>query len=96
MERSGLWHAFENRVLIDIDKEQELADVERPLPPIATPIDDKLRILAAVKKIWVKRVTTVFPEQGYDAFDPSVLAEICWWTSSWRRSVISIAICPHC
>jgi hypothetical protein len=69
-------HAFENRVLIYIHKEQELADVERLFPADRyVLIDDKLRILAAVKKIWGERVTTVFPKQGYYAFDPSVLAE---------------------
>jgi len=76
VERSGLWDAFENRVLIYIHKEQELADVERLFPADRyVLIDDKLRILAAVKKIWGERVTTVFPKQGYYAFDPSVLAE---------------------
>jgi hypothetical protein len=76
VDRSGLWHAFENRVLIYIHKEQELADVERLFPADRyVLIDDKLRILAAVKKIWGERVTTVFPKQGYYAFDPSVLAE---------------------
>jgi len=76
VERSGLWHAFENRVLIYIHKEQELSDVERLFPADRyVLIDDKLRILAAVKKIWGERVTTVFPKQGYYAFDPSVLAE---------------------
>jgi hypothetical protein len=39
------------------------------------PIDDKLRILDAVKKIWRGRVTTVFPKQGRYAFDPQILAE---------------------
>jgi hypothetical protein len=76
VERSGLWNAFQNRVLIYIHKEQELADVERLFPADRyVLIDDKLRILAAVKKIWGERVTTVFPKQGYYAFDPSVLAE---------------------
>jgi hypothetical protein len=37
-------------------------------------IDDKLSILAAVKKIWSERVTTVFPKQGHYAFDPDILA----------------------
>ncbi len=38
-------------------------------------IDDKLRILAAIKKAWSKRVTTVFPRQGHYATDPKVLNE---------------------
>jgi hypothetical protein len=37
-------------------------------------IDDKLRILTAVKQIWGKRVTTVFPKQGHYAFDSAILA----------------------
>jgi FMN phosphatase YigB (HAD superfamily) len=76
VERSGLWHAFENRVLIYVHKEQELADVERLYPADRyVLIDDKLRILTAVKKIWGERVTTVFPKQGHYAFDPDVLAK---------------------
>ena len=37
-------------------------------------IDDKLRILDAVKTIWGERVTTVFPKQGHYANDPKALA----------------------
>jgi FMN phosphatase YigB (HAD superfamily) len=76
VERSGLWQAFENRVLIYVHKEQELDDVERLYPADHyVLIDDKLRILAAVKKIWGERVTTVFPKQGHYALDPKVLAD---------------------
>jgi len=76
VERSGLWRAFDNRVLIYVHKEQELADVERLYPADHyVLIDDKLRILAAVKKIWGERVTTVFPKQGRYACDPNALAE---------------------
>ena len=75
VERSGLWQAFENRVLIYVHKERELDDVERLYPADHyVLIDDKLRILAAVKKIWGERVTTVFPKQGHYAFDPKALA----------------------
>jgi hypothetical protein len=53
-------------VLIYVHKEQELADVERLYPADHyVLIDDKLRILAAVKDIWGDRVTTVFPKQGH-------------------------------
>jgi len=76
VERSGLWQAFENRVLIYVHKEQELADVERLYPgDHYVLIDDKLRILTAVKKIWGERVTTVFAKQGRYALDPKVLAD---------------------
>jgi hypothetical protein len=76
VEQSGLWHAFDNRVLIYVHKEQELDDVERFYPADHyVLIEDKLRILAAVKKIWGERVTTVFPKQGHYAHDPKILAE---------------------
>jgi FMN phosphatase YigB (HAD superfamily) len=76
VDRSGLWKAFENHVLIYIHKEEELADVERLYPADHyVLIDDKLRILAAVKKFWGDRVTTVFPKQGHYARDPNVLAQ---------------------
>jgi FMN phosphatase YigB (HAD superfamily) len=76
VERSGLWQASENRVLIYVHKERELDDVKRLYPADHyVLIDDKLRILAAVKKVWGKRVTTVFPKQGSYALDPKALAD---------------------
>jgi FMN phosphatase YigB (HAD superfamily) len=76
VQRSGLWKAVEDRVLIYIHKERELDDVERLYPAKHyVLIDDKLRILAAVKKIWGERVTTVFPKQGHYALDPQAVAE---------------------
>jgi FMN phosphatase YigB (HAD superfamily) len=76
VERSGLWQAVGNRVLIYIHKERELEYVERLYPAKHyVLIDDKLHILAAVKKIWGERVTTVFPKQGHYALDPKILAE---------------------
>jgi FMN phosphatase YigB (HAD superfamily) len=75
VERSGLWRAFDGRVLIYIHKEEELDDVARLYPADHyVMIDDKLRILSAVKTIWGERVTTVFPKQGHYAFDPEILA----------------------
>ena len=72
VDRSGLWRAFDDRVLIYIHKEQELADVERWYPARHyVMIDDKLRILDAVKQAWGDRVTTVFPRQGHYALDPA-------------------------
>jgi FMN phosphatase YigB (HAD superfamily) len=76
VERSGLWRAVEDRVLIYIHKETELAYVERLYPSHHyVLIDDKLRILAAVKQTWGERVTTVFPRQGHYAHDPAILAQ---------------------
>src|SRR5438128_5016026 len=75
VERSGLYEAVDGRVLIYIHKEQELEDVEKRFPSQHyVLIDDKLRILAAVKKIWGARVTTVFPRQGHYALDPKALS----------------------
>jgi FMN phosphatase YigB (HAD superfamily) len=65
VERSGLFDAVEGRVLIYIHKERELDDVERRFPAEHyVLVDDKLRILTAVKRVWGERVTTVFPRQG--------------------------------
>lgn len=74
VQRSGLWDAVEGRVLIYIHKEQMLADVERRYPARRyVMVDDKLRILAAMKKSWGERLTTVFPRQGHYALDPKNL-----------------------
>jgi FMN phosphatase YigB (HAD superfamily) len=76
VERSGLWRAVDNRVLIYVHKECELDYVERLYPADHyVLVDDKLRILAAVKKAWRDRVTTVFAKQGHYAFDQKILAE---------------------
>lgn len=75
VERSQLWAVFEGRVLIYIHKEHELAQVEHLYPAKQyVLIDDKLRVLNAVKKIWGERVVTVFPKQGHYAHDPQILA----------------------
>jgi FMN phosphatase YigB (HAD superfamily) len=71
VDRSGLWRAFDGHVLIYVHKEQELDDVRRFYPAEHyVLIDDKLRILSAVKAIWADMVTTVFPRQGRYALDP--------------------------
>ena len=68
VERAGLFDAVEGRVLIYIHKENELADVERRYPARHyVLVDDKVRILTAVKKVWGARLTTVFPRQGHYA-----------------------------
>jgi len=73
IRRSGLFEAVEGNVLIYIHKEFELADVEHRYPSEHfVLIDDKLRILTAVKKTWGERVTTVFVRQGHYAFDPGI------------------------
>jgi FMN phosphatase YigB (HAD superfamily) len=72
VERSGLFEAVEGNILIYIHKELELRDVERRYPAEHyVMVDDKLRILAAMKKSWGARLTTVFPRQGHYALDPA-------------------------
>jgi len=75
ISRSGLANAVSGRVLIYVHKEKELDDLEQRYPAEHyVLVDDKLRILAAVKKFWASRVTTVFVRQGHYAADPKVLA----------------------
>lgn len=75
VERSGLSEAVDGRVLIYIHKEKELSDVERFHPADHyVLIDDKRRILAAVKQIWGPRVTTIQPLQGHYAKDAKAQA----------------------
>jgi len=74
VEHAGLSGAVDGHVLIYIHKEEALDDVERRYPAEHyVLVDDKLRILSAVKQIWGERVTTVFPRQGTYAHDPKVL-----------------------
>lgn len=75
VQRSGIWDAVEGRVLIYIHKEQMLEDVERRYPARRyVMVDDKLRILAAMKTVWRERLTTVFPRQGHYALHPINIA----------------------
>ena len=75
VQRSGLWNAVEGRVLVYIHKEKMLDDVEQRYPARHyVMVDDKLRILAAMKEVWGDRLTTVFPRQGHYALDPRELA----------------------
>jgi hypothetical protein len=75
VERSGILNAVQGRVLIYIHKEESLDDVSRRYPADRyVLVDDKLRILTAVKRAWGDRVTTVFPRQGQFARDPKVVA----------------------
>ena len=75
IQRSGLWDAVAGRVLIYIHKEQMLRQIERLYPARHyVMVDDKLAILAAMKKSWGERLTTVFARQGHYALDPAILA----------------------
>ena len=75
MSRSGLWHATDGQVLIYIHKERMLDDVERRYPARRyVVIDDKIRILTAIKKVWHARTQTVFVRQGHYAMDAAAVA----------------------
>jgi hypothetical protein len=75
VERSGIASAVEGHVLIYVHKEAELPDVERRYPATHyVLVDDKVRILTAVKQAWGNRVTTVFPRQGHYALDAAAVA----------------------
>jgi FMN phosphatase YigB (HAD superfamily) len=75
IERSGLGAAVEGRILVYIHKERELDDVAHRFPAEHyVLVDDKLRILAAVKHLWGSRVTTIFVRQGHYAHNPDILA----------------------
>ena len=72
VQRSGLWDAVAGRVLIYVHKEKMLDAVQRLHPARHyVMVDDKLRLLAAVKAALGDRVTTVFPRQGHYALDPA-------------------------
>jgi FMN phosphatase YigB (HAD superfamily) len=76
VDRSGLYDMFEGHVLIYVHKEAELADVEAKYPAEHyVMVDDKVRLLTAMKEYWGKRVTTVFPRQGHYALDEKLVAQ---------------------
>jgi FMN phosphatase YigB (HAD superfamily) len=75
IRRSGLFDAVNGHVLIYVHKEHELEDVRQRYPADHyVLVDDKVRILTAIKKAWGNGVTTVFPRQGHYARDPNIVA----------------------
>lgn len=76
IQRSGLWEAVEGRVLIYLHKEKMLESVAHRYPAQHyVMIDDKVRILSAMKQIWGSRLTTIFPRQGHYALDIAEVAK---------------------
>jgi FMN phosphatase YigB (HAD superfamily) len=76
VECAGLWEAVGGQVLIYIHKEEMLDDVEQRFPAQRyVMVDDKVRILAAMKAHWRERLTTVFVRQGHYALDEALVAE---------------------
>jgi len=94
VQRSGLWDAVEGRVLIYLHKEQMLDAVARRYPARHyVMVDDKLRILAAMKQIWGARLTTIFVRQGHYALDPR---EVAAWPAAdvTLASIGELTDCP--
>lgn len=76
IERSGLFEAVAGNILIYVHKEYELADFERRYPAHRyVLVDDKIRILTAIKNVWGDRVTTIFPKQGHYALNAEDVAK---------------------
>jgi FMN phosphatase YigB (HAD superfamily) len=76
IQRSGLFDAVEGQVLVYVHKERDLEDVEQRYPADHyVLVDDKPRILGAVKDIWGSRVTTVCPRFGHYAHDSKASAQ---------------------
>jgi FMN phosphatase YigB (HAD superfamily) len=70
IRRAGLWDAFRGDVLIYVHKEDMLDDMQERYPADHyVMVDDKPRILVALKKLLGDKVTTVFVKQGHYAAD---------------------------
>ena len=77
VQRSGLWKAIDGHVLIYIHKEQMLDDLQRRYPGRHyVMVDDKLRILTAMKAVLKDRLTTVFVRQGHYAHDTDAIRDL--------------------
>ena len=98
VQHSGLYDAVDGRVLIYIHKEQLLDDVEKRYPARHyVLVDDKLRILTAVKQAWASRLTTVFPRKGITPATRTRWPHIRPQTSrSIASPTCSGTTCRHC
>jgi len=93
VSRAGLRDAVGGRVLIYIHKEHELADVEHRYPAERyVLVDDKLRILTAIKDIWGERVRTIFPKQGHYALDEKEVAKATTSQPADEKTTIEVKI----
>ena len=75
IQRSGLWDAFDGRVLVYLHKERMLDELQQRFPARHyVMIDDKPQLLAAMKRVLVDRLTTVFVRQGHYAAEAERIA----------------------
>jgi FMN phosphatase YigB (HAD superfamily) len=73
IQRSGLWDAVQGGVLVYVHKEHMLDAVQKAYPARHyVMVDDKPRLLAAIKALLRARVTTVFVRQGHYAVDADI------------------------
>jgi FMN phosphatase YigB (HAD superfamily) len=71
IQRSGIWAAVEGHVLIYLHKEKVLDHVQRRYPANNyIMVDDKANLLAAMKTVLGRQLTTVFVRQGHYATAP--------------------------
>jgi FMN phosphatase YigB (HAD superfamily) len=74
LKRAGLWDVLEGRVLIYVHKETQLSQMQARYPADHyVMVDDKLRLLVAMKAELKDRLTTVFVRQGHYAVDSEAL-----------------------
>ncbi|HEY1438929.1 MAG TPA: HAD family hydrolase [Casimicrobiaceae bacterium] len=68
IQRSGIWDAVDGRVLVDVHKERALDAMRQRYPARHyVMIDDKPRLLAAMKRALGEKLTTMFVHQGHYA-----------------------------
>ena len=79
IQRSGIWHAVDGRVIVGVHKERSLDAMRRRFPATHyVMVDDKPQLLVAMKRLLGPQLTTVFVRQGHYAaesrntvFDPA-------------------------
>jgi FMN phosphatase YigB (HAD superfamily) len=70
IQHAGIWDAVAGRVLIYLHKERVLDHVQRRYPAAHyVMVDDKPNLLAAMKAVLGKKLTTIFVRQGHYAHD---------------------------
>ena len=76
IKASGIADAVGGRVLIYVHKERMLDDVAARFPAQHyVMVEDKLRVLSGMRRVWRDRLTTVFVRQGHYANDPATRKE---------------------
>ena len=76
VQRCGVWDACEGRVLIYLHKERMLDAMQRRYPARHyVMVDDKPRLLAAMKRVLRDTLTTVFVRQGHYAQEQVLAAD---------------------